>query len=119
MRTRKGFEIPTLEEVREYVQSLKTYYSAETFFDYYQSIGWKFNRRKIYDWRAVARFWAGNETHSPVRKAQQVVERQKQIAEERERVQQEFETRYQEAVQTHVSYEEYQRMKREGRLELA
>ncbi|GEM_PF-4872952 len=112
----KEFDVPTFEEVKEYVQSLKTYFSAETFFDYYEAIGWEFNRRKIHDWKAVARFWADNEARNPMKKAKKIVAQQQQIAEERERVQREFEMRYQEAVQKHVSYEEYQRMKRKGNI---
>ena len=48
-------DIPTVEEVQAYQQELQTKTTAEAFFDYYASIGWKIGNKPISDWKAAFR----------------------------------------------------------------
>jgi len=113
-RERRKKRIPSLKEIEEYAKEFNHLdFTPDYFCDFYERTHWRIAGYKIHDWRAVFRVWVRNSRSNPQNATQR---RQQQIAEERERVQQEFETRYQEAAQTRVSYEEYQRMKREGRV---
>lgn len=106
------FVPPTLEEVRSYVATLRTYFTGDQFYDYYSGIGWKFKNRRIYDWRAIARFWAGNaKMKKEVLKHRTTPVQQQQNLEEDRHA---WEKRADERKANAVSYEEYKRMKERG-----
>lgn len=53
--------IPPLAEVADYCRKRKNGVSAESFIDYYKSIGWKRNGEIITDWKAALRSWEKQE----------------------------------------------------------
>ena len=50
-------EIPTLGDVRAYVDEAELFISPDKFFNYYQSVGWREKGQPITDWRSKARLW--------------------------------------------------------------
>lgn len=57
-RERCAFAPPTLEEVIAYCQERNNGIQAETFIDYYTSLGWVMkNGKKMKDWKAAIRNW--------------------------------------------------------------
>lgn len=55
------FKKPTLEEVQAYCKERKSNISAEYFYDYYESNGWKVGKNAMKDWRATVRRWEQRE----------------------------------------------------------
>lgn len=51
------FEKPTVEDVAEYCEERKNGLDARTFFDFYESKGWKVGAARMKDWRACVRTW--------------------------------------------------------------
>ena len=51
------FKKPTLEEVQAYCKERKSSISAEYFYDYYESNGWKVGKNAMKDWKATVRRW--------------------------------------------------------------
>jgi hypothetical protein len=68
---RKRFEPPTLDMLNEYAQE-KGYvgFSAERFFNYYESNGWKVGKNPMKSWKAAVSNWAARDD-TPVQKAPQ------------------------------------------------
>lgn len=60
-RGKGKFEIPTLEEVREYISEKKYSFTAEQFYDHYESVGWKRGKTPMKDWKATCRTWQNNQ----------------------------------------------------------
>ena len=58
------FKKPTLEEVQAYCKERKSSISAEYFYDYYESNGWKVGKNAMKDWRATVRRWEQRERTS-------------------------------------------------------
>lgn len=57
----RRFEPPTVEDVRQYVQSKGYSVDPESFVDYYTARGWELSKgRKVKDWQACVRTWNGN-----------------------------------------------------------
>ena len=56
-KARARFTPPTVEEVRAYCAERNNGVSAERFFDFYQSKGWKVGKEPMHDWRAAVRTW--------------------------------------------------------------
>lgn len=54
---RQTFKSPTLQEVKDYVLEKGYNMSAEMFFDYYTSNGWKVGRNSMKDWKAAVNNW--------------------------------------------------------------
>lgn len=54
----RRFTPPSIEEVRAYMDSRGTPIDAESFCDYWGSIGWVRGKTKMRDWKAAARQWA-------------------------------------------------------------
>lgn len=49
---------PTLDQIREYIYTENLMVDPDTFFDYYESQGWKLsNGNKMKDWKASCRNW--------------------------------------------------------------
>lgn len=61
-RTKKQstFVPPTVEQVSEYIHEKGYSVDAESFFDYYESIGWMKGDKKIVSWKAVVNTWERN-----------------------------------------------------------
>ena len=60
-KRQRKFEPPTVEEVRQYVQSKGYKVDPQRFIDYYESRGWELSKgRKVKDWQACVRTWDGN-----------------------------------------------------------
>lgn len=58
---KKRFVKPTLEEIKAYCQERRNGISAERFFDYYESNGWKVGGKgAMKDWKAAVRNWEKN-----------------------------------------------------------
>ena len=58
--TRKRFTPPTVDDVQAYATEKgwsNKEFSAESFTNYYQSIGWMVRGKKMVDWKASARGW--------------------------------------------------------------
>ena len=54
------FTKPTIDEVKEYIESRHTDVDAERFWNYYESNGWKVGRNPMKDWKACVRTWERN-----------------------------------------------------------
>lgn len=48
---------PTIEEIKEYCESINLRLKIEKFYDYYESNGWKVGKNKMVDWKATVRRW--------------------------------------------------------------
>ncbi len=56
-RNSKAFQKPTLEEVAAYCRERSNNVDAETFWDFYESKGWKVGNQSMRDWKASVRTW--------------------------------------------------------------
>jgi hypothetical protein len=54
---KKGFKIPTIEEVKAYCIERKNNISAERFVNFYQSKDWMIGKNKMKNWQAAVRTW--------------------------------------------------------------
>ena len=52
-----AFVKSTVEEIRAYCEERKNGLDAQSFFDFYESKGWKVGAAKMKDWRASVRTW--------------------------------------------------------------
>lgn len=48
---------PTVCEVKDFIKSKGFHFSAEDFFSFYESNGWKVGRNPMRDWKAACRTW--------------------------------------------------------------
>jgi len=53
----RGFNKPTIEEIRQYCRERKNSVDPEKFYDFYESKGWMVGKNKMKDWRASVRTW--------------------------------------------------------------
>jgi phage replication O-like protein O len=67
------FLIPKIDEINDYIKEKKLNVNSETFFFFYESIGWKVGNKPMKDWRASLRYW--NSTNRKTNKSDEVVER--------------------------------------------
>lgn len=51
------FAKPTIEEITSYCEERKNGIDAETFYDFYESKGWKVGKTTMKDWKASVRTW--------------------------------------------------------------
>lgn len=52
------FQKPTVEQIDEYIREKKLHFSAEQFFDFYESKGWVVGKNSpMKDWKAACRTW--------------------------------------------------------------
>ena len=54
---RKNFVKPTVEEIAAYCKEKKYTVSAQQFFNYYESNGWKIGRNAMKSWQAAVQNW--------------------------------------------------------------
>ena len=57
----KKFTKPTVEEISAYCQERNSPISAEQFFNFYESKGWRIGSSPMKDWRAAVRTWEAKE----------------------------------------------------------
>jgi hypothetical protein len=70
------FIVPGVEEIKKYCEERKNFVNAETFFDFYESKGWKIGKNQMKDWKAAVRTWERNEnknTKSAYEKEQEIL----------------------------------------------
>ena len=60
--TSKGFKKPTLEEVKAYIKEKQLNADGETFYDYYESVGWYVGKNKMKNWKASLNNWSRRES---------------------------------------------------------
>jgi hypothetical protein len=63
----KNFKKPTVEEIQAYCTERKNSVDAQTFFDFYESKGWKIGTAKMKDWRASVRNWERRQRYKDVK----------------------------------------------------
>ena len=54
---RKSFIPPTVEEVKEYIDSVGSQVDAESFVAFYESKGWMIGKNKMKSWKAAIVTW--------------------------------------------------------------
>lgn len=57
----QNFIKPTIDEIKNYCIERNNSINAQSFYDYYESIGWKRGKTKMKDWKAAIRTWEQNE----------------------------------------------------------
>ena len=58
----KKFQIPAIEEIKNYCTERNNKVDANRFYDYYQSKGWMIGKNKMKDWKAAVRTWERKES---------------------------------------------------------
>lgn len=58
---KKSFTKPTLSEIEDYASEASLRISPQTFYDFYESNGWKVGKNAMKDWKATARGWSRKE----------------------------------------------------------
>jgi hypothetical protein len=54
------FKKPTLDELRDYMDSINMNDVSTKFFDFYESKGWMIGKNKMKDWKSAVRTWKPN-----------------------------------------------------------
>lgn len=58
--TNKSFDLPTVQEVEEYLRSINirdAKENANRFFNFYESKGWMVGKNKMKNWKAAIKTW--------------------------------------------------------------
>lgn len=58
---KEKFKKPTIEEISLYCQERQNTISAENFFNFYESKGWRVGNQPMKDWKAAVRTWESKE----------------------------------------------------------
>lgn len=61
---KEKFTKPTIDEIQTYCQERKNNVSAEQFYNFYESKGWKVGNQPMKDWQAAVRTWEKKEKQS-------------------------------------------------------
>lgn len=61
----KRFVKPTMEDVRAYCTERQNSVDPESFFDFYESKGWKVGNQSMKDWKAAVRTWERRDNNRP------------------------------------------------------
>jgi hypothetical protein len=64
----KRFVKPTIEEISLYCRERQNTISAENFFNFYESKGWRVGNQPMKDWKAAVRNWERSYTAKPATK---------------------------------------------------
>lgn len=54
------FQKPTIEELRDYMNSIDMVDVSNKFYDFYESKGWMIGKNKMKDWKSAVRTWKPN-----------------------------------------------------------
>ncbi|HOM77167.1 MAG TPA: hypothetical protein PLR31_11565 [Anaerohalosphaeraceae bacterium] len=65
----KRFVKPSIEEVEAYIRELGGGFSAQEFYDFYESKGWVVGKSPMKDWRAAVRTWQKRKPPAPQKPA--------------------------------------------------
>ena len=57
--------IPSLEEIKRYVEDTHLPVDAEHFYNYYEANGWRMGQNPMQDWKAALKAWARNVPMAP------------------------------------------------------
>lgn len=69
----KRFIKPSLEDIAAYAASMKyAGFRTRSFYDYYESNGWRVGRNPMKDWKAAVRNWHSKDKEQPVRKVDNI-----------------------------------------------
>lgn len=60
----KRFKKPTIEEIEKYCEERNNNVDATTFYDFYESKGWKVGSTPMKDWKACVRTWESKNKNS-------------------------------------------------------
>lgn len=60
VRDKNVFTKPTLDELKEYMESIGMNDVSHKFFDFYESKGWMIGKNKMRDWKSAVRTWKPN-----------------------------------------------------------
>ena len=60
-KTKGKFVKPTIPEIREYCKAIGSRIDPSTFFNFYESNGWKVGKNPMKNWRAAIRTWNSKE----------------------------------------------------------
>lgn len=52
-----NFKKPTIDEITSYCNERNNGISADTFYNYYESVGWVIGKQRMKDWKACVRTW--------------------------------------------------------------
>ena len=63
---KKGFTIPTLQQVSEYIKEQRYNTKPEQFMSHYEANGWKVGRNSMKCWKAAIRKWGSKDGKKPV-----------------------------------------------------
>lgn len=58
--SKRGFVKPTIEELRDYMNSIDMVDVSNKFYDFYESKGWMIGKNKMKDWKSAVRTWKPN-----------------------------------------------------------
>jgi hypothetical protein len=61
----KRFKKPTLQEVEVLCEAKDYTFDPETFWNYYESNGWRVGRNKMKSWKAAAAYWHSRRKNKP------------------------------------------------------
>ena len=61
----RGFQPPTIDEVKAYIKEKSYSVNAERWYSYYESNGWMVGRNKMKDWKASIRYWSSQSKNNP------------------------------------------------------
>ena len=112
-REKNPFSTPTEKEVQDYLNELgEARFTGKKFVDYYNSVDWMMSgNRPIRNWKAIVRLWI-TYPQKKERKDERAQIRSILLRESTEAMLQQMSEHEQEC----VSYEEYQRMKKEEKI---
>lgn len=63
-KTNGRFIKPNLPEIREYCEQIDSKINPSTFFNHYETVGWKVGKNTMKDWKAAVRGWTSRENKS-------------------------------------------------------
>lgn len=56
------FEKPSITDIRNYCQSIGSSINPATFFNHYETVGWKVGKNQMKDWKAAVRGWTSRDS---------------------------------------------------------
>ena len=122
-RKREILPVPTLEEVREFARQIPNLdFTAEYFFHRNESRGWQKDGAPIENWQSLLLCWhegkkgKGTGAKRSQQRQQTLLAAETRLQEQAEQQTAERNERLKEQAEKAVSYQEYQRMKREGKV---
>jgi hypothetical protein len=73
------FKKPTIKELEKYKKERNTLFDVNTFYDFYESKGWKVGKNSMKDWKAAFRTWERREKESQPKETPLMSDREKQV----------------------------------------